>query len=101
LLFTVIANERDAPRTTVVVVVVKLEYVEALEVLLNPQTTLRIYSNEVVALAAVVVAEQYVVVPPVIDMVMLLLVAEAGTAHVALDVITQLTIAPLVRVEVL
>lgn len=101
MLFTVIANERDAPRTTVVVVVVKLEYVEALEVLLNPQTTLRIYSNEVVALAAVVVAEQYVVVPPVIDMVMLLLVAEAGTAHVALDVITQLTIAPLVRVEVL
>ena len=54
-----------------------------------------------VAFAAVVVAEQYVVVPPVIDMVMPLLVAEAGTAHVALDVITQVTIAPLVRVEVL
>jgi hypothetical protein len=84
-----------------VVVVVKLEYVDALDVLLNPQTTLRIYSNEVVAFAAVVVAEQYVVVPPVIDMVMPLLVAEAGTAHVALDVITQVTIAPLVRVEVL
>jgi hypothetical protein len=55
----------------------------------------------VVAFAVVVVAEQYVVVPPVIDMVMPLLVAEAGTAHVALDVITQVTIAPLVRVEVL
>ena len=39
-------------------------------------------------------------VPPVIDIVMPLLVAEAGTAQVALEVITQVTIAPLVRVVV-
>ena len=38
--------------------------------------------------------------PPVIDMVMLLLVAEAGTAQVAFEVITHETIAPLVRVVV-
>ena len=68
--------------------------------LIVPHTTLRMYSNEVVALAAVVVAEQYVMVPPVIDMVMLLLVADAGTAHVALDVITHVTTAPFVSVEV-
>ena len=100
-MFTVIVNERVAPRTTVVVVVVKLEYVDAFEVLLNPQTTFRMYSKEVVALAAVVVAEQYVNVPPVMVIVMALLVPVAGTAHVAFDVSTQVTIAPLVRVVVL
>lgn len=65
-----------------------------------PQTTLRMYSNEVVEFAAVVVAEQNVSVPPVIDMVMLLLVAKAGIAQVAFEVITQLTTAPLVSVVV-
>ena len=68
--------------------------------LILPQTTLRIYSNAVVAFAVVVVAEQKVKVPPVIDIVMLLLVAEAGTAHVAFEVITQVTTAPLVSVVV-
>ena len=58
------------------------------------------YSIEVVAFAAVVVAEQKVSVPPVIDMVMPLLVAEAGTAHVAFEVITQVTTAPFVSVVV-
>ena len=65
-----------------------------------PHTTLRMYSNEVVAFAVVVVAEQYVMVPPVMDIVILLLVAEPGTAHVAFDVITHVTIAPLVSVVV-
>jgi hypothetical protein len=37
---------------------------------------------------------------PVIVIVMELLVALAGTAHVALEVITQVTTAPLVRVVV-
>jgi hypothetical protein len=94
-------KERVAPRITVVAEAVKLEYTDAFDVLLMlPQTTLRMYSNEVVALAAVVVAEQYVTVPPVIDIVMLLLVALAGTAQVAFEVITQVTTAPLVRVVV-
>ena len=92
-------KERVAPRTTEVADVVKFEYTEAFDVLLiEPQTTFRMYSNDVVAFAVVVVAEQYVTVPPVIDIVMLLLVAEAGTAQVALDVITHDTMAPLVNV---
>ena len=53
-----IVNVRDVPRTTVVDVLVKFEYTEAFDVLLNPQTTLRMYSNDVVAFAVVVVAEQ-------------------------------------------
>ena len=40
------------------------------------------------------------IVPPVMVIVIALLVAVAGTAHVAFDVITQVTIAPLVRVVV-
>ena len=94
----VMVNERDAPRTTVVEVVEKLEYEEADDVLLNPQTTFLMYSVDVVKL--VVVAEQYVMVPPVIDIVIALLVAVAGTAQVALEVNTQVTTAPFVSVVV-
>jgi hypothetical protein len=82
----------------VVEVVEKLEYEEADDVLLNPQTTFLMYSVDVVKL--VVVAEQYVMVPPVIDIVIALLVAVAGTAQVALEVNTQVTTAPFVSVVV-
>ena len=48
----------------------------------------------------VVEAAQYEIVPPVIDMVIALLVAVDGTAHVALDVSTHVTTAPFVKVVV-
>jgi hypothetical protein len=48
----------------------------------------------------VVEAAQYVRVPPVMLMVMALLVADAGTAHVAFEVITHVTMEPLVSVVV-
>ena len=56
------------------------------------------YSN--VVLVLVVEAAQYETVPPVIDMVIELLVAVVGTAHVAFEVRTHVTIAPFVNVVV-
>ncbi len=91
----VIANA--CVRLTEVTKLVKSLYAVAVEILLvAPMTTLEMYSYWVDA----ELPTHGSTTPPVIVMAMALLVAEAGTAQVALDVTTHVTIAPLVNVLV-